>query len=94
MNRQEILIKTDDEWSGNYDDNFVKLIYNGLIPPFTPKGKKEREPLWRVSCWGNDDFGIDKDFESEQESIDVFNDLKSRDKINQQDLYDMGFTNF
>ena len=84
MERTEIYKKTNDEWYGNYNTDEVRLIYVGRLSD----GK------FRVACWGNDDFGIDKDFVNESDAISVFELLKSRDFINHQDLYDLGFTRF
>lgn len=84
MKRTEIFKLTNDDWYPNYEDNRVKLIYNGKLSD----GK------FRVSCWGNDDFGIDRDFELEQDAINMFNRLEKYLLINHQDLYDLGFTNF
>jgi hypothetical protein len=84
MTRTEIYKKTTDNWYPNYNIDEVKLIYNGKL----------RDGKFRVSCWGNDDFGIDKDFEDETESIKVFEQLKAKEIINHQDLYNLGFTKF
>ena len=84
MKRTEIYKKTNDNWYPNYNTNEVKLKYIGKLSD----GK------FRVACWGNDDFGINKDFETEIEAIDMFEKLKLKEFINHKDLYDLGFTNF
>lgn len=79
-----IFKNTDDDWHGNYPNNQVKLQYIGKLTD----GK------FRVAVWGNDDFGIDKDFNKEQDAVTVFSELTLKDKINHKDLYDLGFANF
>lgn len=82
--RAEVFKDTDDEWYPCYPNNQVKLTFHGQISDGT----------YRVSAWGNDDFGIDKDFETEIEAFNVFQDLESQQKINHKDLYDLGFKRF
>jgi hypothetical protein len=84
MKRTEVFKLTNDDWYPNYEDNRVKLIYIGKLTD----GK------FRVACWGNDDFGIDRDFELEQDAINMFNRLEKYPLINHRDLYDLGFTRF
>jgi hypothetical protein len=75
---------TEDDWYGNFENNTVKLTYH----PQLADGK------YRVSIWGNDDFGIDKDFDSPAEAEEVFCKLKIKKVINKNDLYALGFENF
>lgn len=84
MERVEILKKTNDDWHPNLNKDECKLMYIGKL----------HQGLYRVAVWGNDDFGIDKDFQSEKEAIKVFDQLKQKQKINHQDLYSLGFSNF
>jgi len=90
MERKEVFICTDDNWYGNWDNNTVKLIYNGALYPV----RHGRIILYRVSAWGNDDFGINKDFSSELEAKAVFEKLSKLEILNQKDLYDIGFETF
>ena len=82
--KTEVLVPTTDQWYGNWNDKFVKLIYNGKLD----------DGSFRVSCWGTDDFGIDKDFNTEREAIEIFKFLQNSGNITQQALYDLGFSNF
>ena len=61
MALREVFKKTTDLWYGNYGDNRdeVKLMYLGEID----------DDCFRVACWGNDDFGIERDFETEEEVV-------------------------
>lgn len=62
--RQEIFKQTLDDWYPNFHGNKAKLIYHGDI-----SWREEQNSCYRVSCWGNDDFGINKDFKSETEFL-------------------------
>jgi hypothetical protein len=84
MIRTEVFKKTNDDWYGNYENNTCKLIYIGQLS----------DDLFRVAVWGNDDFGIYKDFETEKEAIEIFEKLKETKVINHKDLYDLGFAIF
>jgi hypothetical protein len=85
MNKREPIFKpTTDDWYGNYEVDTCKLKYLGKLSD----GK------FRVAVWGNDDFGIEKDFDTESEAIDMFDKLAKYEVINHQDLYDLGFVVF
>ena len=84
MERVEVLKNTNDDWHPNFENNTCKLIYIGKLSD----GK------FRVAVWGNDDFGIDKDFEIESEAIEMFHKLEKYETINHKDLYELEFTNF
>ena len=84
MKQTEIFKKTNDDWYGNFKNNTCQLIYIGELT----------DGVFRVAVWGDDDFGIDKDFKTEKEAIEMFDKLKKRTIINHKDLYDLGFTNF
>lgn len=84
MEPTSTLKKTNDDWCGNIDEHYCNLEYLGELT----------DGLFRVAVWGNDDFGIDQDFKTEQEAINMYNNLNSYDIINHKDLYDLGFTRF
>jgi len=50
--------------------------------------------VYRVSVWGNDDFGMDRDFTTHLEAKKMFNQLDRMSYINQKDLFDLGFERF
>lgn len=87
MKKEEILIDTNDDWYPNYPNNQVQLSYHGCINPWETKDKQ----VYRVSCWGNDDFGIEKDFGREDDAIHIYNSLKILPVINHSTLYNLGF---
>lgn len=88
--RIEHFKNTKDDWYPNYPNNQVRLTYHSCINSYKP----ESEWVYRVSVWGNDDFGIDRDFKDPMEAKRMFNKLDAMKFINHQDLYDLGFTRF
>lgn len=84
VERKEIFKRTNDDWYGNFNYKYCKLKYIGKL----------LDGKFRVAVWGNDDFGIDKDFDTEAEAIEMFTRLEAYPLINHQNLYDLGFTNF
>lgn len=66
MKRQNVFKLTNDDWYPNYENNTVRLQYIGLLSD----GK------YRVAVWGNDDFGFEKDFDTESEAISMFRQLE------------------
>lgn len=88
--RVEVMKKTQDDWYPCFNEDEVRLTFHGVI-----NGYKDKELwVWRVSCWGNDDFGIDKDFHSSKEAKEVFDMLNEMDMIQHKTLFDMGFARF
>jgi hypothetical protein len=83
MKRIEIYKKTNDNWYGNYNTNEIKLKYIGKLT----------DNKFRVACWGNDDFGLERDFDYENDAIKMFELLKYKNFINHKDLYDLNFNN-
>jgi hypothetical protein len=88
--RIEHFKNTKNDWYPNFPNNQVKLIYHSCINSYKP----ESEWVYRVSVWGNDDFGIMKDFRTHEEAKKVFNELDTLSYINHSDLYDRGFERF
>jgi len=87
MKRTEIFKNTHDNWCGNWDGDQVKLSYHGNIEPI-----KTKPPVFRVSCWGNDDFGMERDFSIEGDAIEMYEMLSHKVVIDQDTLDLLGFT--
>ncbi len=93
--RVEVLKETDDDWHGSYvypdwykgvqNQGFVKVSFHGNI------AVPGNDPMWRVSAWGNDDLGMDIDFKTEAEATEMFLTVISLNKVNKQQLRDLGF---
>jgi hypothetical protein len=95
MERKQVFKQTEDDWCGNYifvnngkDIPMVKLTFYGniSIPKDTPE--------YRVSCWGNDDLGMDKDFDNEQQAYEMYLKVLNMPIVNQSDLIKLGFNYF
>ena len=94
--RAEVMKKTDDDWYGNYgeDEDEVQLIHHGNIGGYYDKdGNAQIE--FRTSVWGNDDFGMYKDFINDEEGAkQLFDELNKLDKINKSDCKKLGMEPF
>ena len=66
--------RTQDNWHPNYNKHYVKVTFHGNICGYD----KTLIPCYRVSVWGNDDFGMDRDFEKEWEAKDMFRKITTR----------------
>jgi hypothetical protein len=85
--RVEVFKRTQDDWYGNYKvvgdqrvSDLVEVTFMNLLPTG-----------WRVCVWGNDDFGLECDFESEAEAWNIFLQVIGQEFVNQQALRDLGF---
>lgn len=77
---KEIFKKTTDEWYPNFPNDEVEVSFLYL-----------NDGTFRVCVWGNDDFGMELDFESLIEAEDIFDKILDMDIVNKQDLYNLGF---
>jgi hypothetical protein len=81
--------ETDDNWHGNFAISQnkaavkVTLGQTGPNPPYNGQ--------WRVGVWGNDDYGMVKDFSTEADAEITFIRLCKWKMINQVDLQLAGF---
>lgn len=82
--REEVLKSTTDNWYPNYENDKVMLMYVGLLA----------DGDFRVAAWGNDDFGIERDFDKEEDDYKMFLELKKKRVITKDGLYNLDFTNF
>lgn len=49
---------------------------------------------WRVSCWGSDDYGIERDFDEEILAYDMFLTIVSMEYVSDEELLTQhGFIN-
>lgn len=92
-NRTSIYKLTQDDWHGNYFVEMsgnhclgeaVEVIFNGNITT-------NEAPIWRVSIWGTDDFGMEKDFYCQKAASNCFVEVISHDYIGRDMLIKMGF---
>ena len=84
--------ETDDDWCGNYrvegDVRVSKLVCVSFIQ-LRPHPQDEAE--WRVCVWGNDDFGMARDFEDETAALNIFYQVIGWPKVNMSLLRNIGF---
>lgn len=58
-------VPTDEDWAPSFPGNYVRVFCGSLIadPVFN----------YRVGIWGEDDLGMDRDFETLEEALSIFN---------------------
>ena len=90
--RIEVYKQTDDNWCGNYkvvgdcrvsDIVEVSFCQTGPNPPINGD--------WRVCVWGNDDLGMEMDFDNETTALNMFYQVIELDKVNMSLLKKLGF---
>ncbi len=89
MNNVEVYKITNDEWYPSFklDDGIMLVRVSFLeLPTFNNEIK-----LWRVCAWGNDDCGVEKDFESETEAWVCFLEIIGLQAVNSDALFSRGF---
>ena len=90
MEKSYIYKLTDDDWYKNHFGNKVKLMYHGDITPCNVGTVR----TYRVSVFGNDDFGMVFDSCIEMEVTAMFFVLSHMKMINKEDLKKLGFKVF
>lgn len=88
---EETYLETLENWCGSYEIGSKKYlrIRLGITGPNPPRSGK-----WRVSVWGNDDFGMTKDFDNEENARACFKNLNCSVPISKIDLELNGFEVF
>jgi len=81
----EVYKETSDCWYPNYHGNLVKVIFNKLLT--LPNEPEE----WKVSVWGNDDFGMAKTFDNRNKAFECFIDVIKLKIIRYDELKETGF---
>ena len=92
MDKINVLKETHDYWYGNFGGDKVKLIYHGNIVP--PIERLNEIPLYRVSVWGNDDFGMIFDTNNENEAKELYASLSKKSFIDKDYLQSLDFNIF
>ena len=80
---------TDDNWHPPFrtqDGTAIVRISMGQSGPNPPVVGK-----WLVVACGNDDFILSREFEKENEAIELFKELTLWKKVNVNDLLKIGF---
>jgi hypothetical protein len=98
--RHERLKPTSDNWYPSFWDSEEEYEFNREIDGCGGYCRVSIGPLdfartgWRVAAWGNDDFGIDKDFNSFDEAMVLYNFLLDCSIVNHQTCFNQGMTPF
>lgn len=74
---------TVDDWYPNFENNLVSVS----IHPDNSYGNE-----WRLSVWGDDDFGLEKLYKTEDAVLTEFMQIISKETIKQSYLKECGFT--
>lgn len=88
----EVYKKTTDDWcpslASQYADlNFVRVAFLKL-----ETYDKYHAEQWRVCCWGEDDFGMERDYDSESEAWTTFLQILGWEDVTVKRLMDeLGF---
>lgn len=80
--RKSIFIPTPDDWYPTFDDGTVRCSFVKLS-----------DGNYRISVWGNDDFGLEKDSADLTTMRLLWRKISKMAIITQQQLYDLGFIN-
>ena len=67
MKRVDVFKKTNDDWYPAFEMGGEKLVEVSFIQltPWLPA----EERIWRVCVWGNDDCGMERDFQPNEERL-------------------------
>jgi hypothetical protein len=95
----EVFKRTKDDWYPSYSlitdgilvkESLVCIDYYWLKP-----GDSDLDndgPIYFVSAWGSDDYGLERAFTSEKEAWTTFLEIIGQDYVSAQYLRDRGFT--
>ena len=98
VNHKTCFKQTEDEWYPNYDGDTVRVSLI-LRRKKSNEYKLYGQTLFRVCVWGDDDFGMEKDFKSGDDQADIeqakelYATLIEQKFINQGYLKKLGFIN-
>lgn len=79
---------TDDDWCSSFTVNTGVQYFDLVEVSFIPFDDSDG---WRVCCWGDDDFGLEKDFFDEREAWGCFVSVIGMEKVSISKLIDMEF---
>ncbi len=88
--KKEVLIPTKDDWYPSYlingRDRYVRVFVLQYLHPI-------QDGLnFKVGAWGNDDFGLEREFHTKEEALEVYNQLIVMENISKDELkLDFGF---
>jgi hypothetical protein len=85
MNRVDAFKRTSGKWYPNYHLENHELVKVSFCQD--QAGPRN----WWVSAWGNDDFGMEKEFQDREEAWACFIEVISLDDVTVARLRELGF---
>ncbi len=79
-NKLECFKRTKDDWCPNYKKNLVRLFYVPLT-----------DGTFRVAVWGNDDLGMEFDYQDSRAALNIYEFLSKQKYINFDTCKKLGF---
>jgi hypothetical protein len=85
---------TRDDWAGNFVIHYQGDINLVRVSTFPLHAWKTDMPLlWRVCIWGNDDCGMEKDFDNPKDAMKAYQHIVALEFVNKTELFSLGFGN-
>jgi len=92
MNRVDVFKRTSGQWYQNYHLDNDELVDELVEVSFCQTGPCPSENGdWRVCAWGDNGFGIEKDFQEREEAWACFLAVISLDDVTVDRLKELGF---
>lgn len=90
--RTDVVKFTDDDWYGNYSIMHKGVMTKTVQVTYVPLAlDQDAKRLFRVCVWGNDDFGLERDYEDRRAARRAFSKIVDMYRVNKNELKDMGF---
>lgn len=91
--RKTTMMPTLDEWCPNHKlENHPSGLTEGVQVSFIELMPFRNNPkLWRVCVWGNDDLGMERDYESRTDALAMYNQVIALDTVDKHELTTFGF---
>ena len=91
MKRVEVYKKTHDDWYPAFEMAGEKLVEVSFIQlnPWRPV----EERVWLVCVWGDDDFGMEREFKPDEENLarSIFLNVIEEEYVDVKFLLSLGF---
>ncbi len=82
--RRTAFVPVTDDWIPNHPANTVEVSTMSLHQGLAPAN------AYRVCVWGADDFGMERDFETKEEAIALYEDMISRESLSRDVCRSLG----
>ena len=91
--RRTAMMPTLDQWFPNHKlENHPSGLTDGVEVSFIELRPFRKNPkLWRVCVWGNDDLGMERDFESRIDALAMYKKVTSWETVDKHQLTQNGF---